>query len=68
MGSSWNPTGAEAEAESEQKPEPDRRGRQAERGRSGEKVYANEDVDETFESELSTQDWREVGVACECGG
>ena len=67
MGSSWHPTGAEAEADAIAEGEGEGeggRGRDTdrERERDGEKGYANkDDVDEMFESELSTQDWREVG-------
>ena len=50
MQSSWKPTVAEAEAEQDGKGD-------------GEGVYKTKD--ESFESELSTQDWRELGVACE---
>ena len=51
----------EAEAEGEAEGEGE-----GEEQRDGRKTYKSED--ETFESELSTQDWRELGIACECTG
>ena len=64
MGSSWRPKGDEkmiAEAEAEEKGEGEGEG-------NGEEVYEFEEEEEAFDSELSTQDWRELGVACECTG
>ena len=56
MQSSWRPKNvAETEAEAEADVESDRR-----------KTYEIED--EAFDSELSTQDWRELDIACECTG
>ncbi len=53
MQSSWGSKGGEKVAEGDGECEGD-----------GEKAYTYEYEDEAFESELSTQDWRELGVEC----
>ena len=62
MQSSWRPKNV-AEAEGEGEGEGDTEG---DGGGAGEKAHEKED--EAFDSELSTQDWRELGIACECTG